>query len=115
MIIEVVIIMALTLRIKRLNIPMCRAASSMISAQEIETKSPYQELRVNMNFKTTKNNPIKVNAYGEERTIACVCDDLHFLTLKKGPPIHCKCNQWFQLVDAKKFWKGQPPQVSSHD
>lgn len=47
---------------------------------------------------------MKVNAYGDERTIACVCDDMHFMTLKKGPPTQCKCGYWFQLVDAHKFW-----------
>lgn len=72
-----------------------------IQAKMIVMRSPYEELRVELD---PKENPIKVNAYGDERTIACVCDDMYFMTLKKGPPMKCKCGYWFQLVDANKFW-----------
>lgn len=80
-----------------------------ISATEIKQRSPYEELRVDLDHKSSEVNPMKVTAYGKERTIACCCDDLHFLTLKKGPPVKCKCGYWFQLVDAKKFWKSKEP------
>lgn len=76
-----------------------------MDAKEIDTKSPYEELKVKLDPKSTKENPMKVNAYGDERTIACVCDDIHFMTLKKGPSVKCKCGYWFQLVEAKKFWE----------
>lgn len=76
-----------------------------ISAQEIQNKSPYEELKVELDEQSSKENPMKVNAFGDERTIACVCDDMRFMTLKKGPPVKCKCGYWFQLVDAKKFWE----------
>lgn len=75
-----------------------------ISADSIQTRSPYEELKVEIDLNSSKDNPMKVNAYGDERTIACVCDDMHFMTLKKGPPTQCKCGYWFQLVDAHKFW-----------
>lgn len=75
-----------------------------ISADSIQTRSPYEELKVEIDVKSSKENPMKVNAYGDERTIACVCDDMHFMTLNKGPPVKCKCGYWFQLVDANKFW-----------
>lgn len=75
-----------------------------ISADAIQTRSPYEELKVEIDMKSSEENPMKVNAYGDERTIACVCDDMHFMTLKKGPPVKCKCGYWFQLVDANKFW-----------
>lgn len=75
-----------------------------ISAEAIQTRSPYEELKVDIDEKSTKENPMKVNAYGDERSIACVCDDMHFMTLKKGPPVKCKCGYWFKLVDADKFW-----------
>lgn len=78
-----------------------------ISASAVKTRSPYEELKVEIDINSSKTSPMKVNAYGDERTIACVCDDMHFLTLKKGPPVKCKCGYWFQLVDAKKFWKGE--------
>lgn len=75
-----------------------------ISADSVQTRSPYEELKVEIDTKSTRDNPMKINAYGDERTIACVCDDMHFMTLKKGPPVKCKCGYWFQLVDANKFW-----------
>lgn len=78
--------------------------SDSISADAIQTRSPYEELKVEIDMKSSKENPMKVNAYGDERTIACVCDDMHFMTLKKGPPVKCKCGYWFLLVDANKFW-----------
>lgn len=75
-----------------------------IQAKDITTRSPYEELRVDIEHSSSKDKPMKVNAYGDERTIACVCDDMRFMTLKKGPPVKCRCGYWFQLVDAKKFW-----------
>lgn len=75
-----------------------------ISADQIQTRSPFEELKVEIDTNSSKDNPMKVNAYGDERTIACVCSDMHFMTLKKGPPVKCKCGFWFQLVDANKFW-----------
>lgn len=82
----------------------CSTRSDSISADSIQTRSPYEELKVEIDIKSSKDNPMKVNAYGDERTIACVCDDMHFMTLKKGPPVKCRCGYWFQLVDANKFW-----------
>lgn len=76
----------------------------LVIKRSIQTKSPYEEVKVEIDVNSSREKPMKVNAYGEERTIACVCDDIHFMTLKKGPPIKCKCGFWFQLVDAKKFW-----------
>lgn len=75
-----------------------------IPADAIQSRSPYEELKVEIDENSSKERPMKVNAYGDERTIACVCDDMHFMTLRKGPPVKCKCGHWFQLVDAKKFW-----------
>ena len=80
-----------------------------VQASTVVLRSPYEELRVELEPNTDKDNPMKINAYGDERTIACVCDDMHFMTLRKGPPVKCKCGHWFQLVDANKFWlKGNP-------
>lgn len=79
-----------------------------IPADSIQTRSPYEELKVEIDPDTSSDNPMKVNAYGDERTIACVCSDMHFMTLKKGPPTQCKCGHWFQLVDAHKFWIKDP-------
>jgi len=72
---------------------------------EIVNRSPYEELKIEIDPNSSFKQPMKVNAYGDQRTIACVCDDMHFLTLKKGPPQKCKCGFWFQLIDAKKFWQ----------
>lgn len=79
-----------------------------IKADAIQTRSPYEELKVELDRNSSKDNPMRVNAYGDERTIACVCDDMHFMTLKKGPPVKCKCGYWFQLVGANKFWDEKP-------
>lgn len=84
-----------------------------IDAKTIETRSPYEELKVDPDVNSTEQNPMKVNAYGDERTIACVCDDMHFMTLKKGPPVKCKCGYWFHLVDARKFWEHPPTRTTS--
>lgn len=77
----------------------------LISTGEILKRSPYEELKVDFDITSTKDNPIKINAYGTERTVACVCDDVNFMTLKEGPPIECACGHWFQLVKAEKFWE----------
>lgn len=77
---------------------------SNLSADAIQTRSPYEQLKVEIDYKSSEENPMKINAFGDERTIACVCDDMRFMTLRKGPPVKCKCGYWFQLVDANKFW-----------
>lgn len=74
------------------------------SSESIESKSPYEEYRLEIDLNSTEDKPMKISAYGETRTIACVCDDMHFITLRKGPAVKCKCGYWFQLVDADKFW-----------
>ena len=70
----------------------------------IESECPYQEVELDIDEKSTREKPMKVTAFGNERTIACICGDIHFMTLKKGPPVTCKCGYWLQLVDARKFW-----------
>lgn len=83
-----------------------------VDASNLPHRSPYEELKVELDINSSRENPMKVSAYGDERTVACVCDDMHFMTLKKGPPVRCKCGYWFQLIDAKKFWE-RPSQASS--
>lgn len=80
-----------------------------LSGDSILSRNPYEELKVDLDNSSSQANPMKINAYGDERTIACVCDDMHFMTLKKGPSVKCKCGHWFQLVDANKFWKKENP------
>lgn len=83
------------------------ASSSRCNATLSESTingSPYEEQKLEIDLSSSKEKPMKISAYGETRTIACVCDDMHFMTLKKGPPVTCKCGYWFQLVDANKFW-----------
>lgn len=82
-----------------------------IDAKFIVERSPYEELEVDIDDKSSASSPMKVNAYGNERSIACVCDDMRFMTLVKGPPVKCKCGYWFQLVDARKFWTEPPIQT----
>lgn len=80
------------------------ASFNPIRNNSTKTKCPYQEDEIDIDEKSSKENPMRVSAFGDERTIACICGDIHFMTLKKGPPVTCKCGYWFQLVDQKKFW-----------
>jgi hypothetical protein len=84
-------------------------SSRSLTADSIVSRNPYEELQVELDANSSRDNPMKINAFGNERTIACVCDDMHFMTLKKGPPVKCKCGYWFQLVDAEKFWLKESP------
>lgn len=81
-----------------------RRLNSSISTHDIVKHNPYEELEVEIDTQTSQDKPIKITAYGDERTIACICSDMHFLTLKKGPPVKSPCGHWFQLIDHEKFW-----------
>lgn len=89
---------------RSLLIHQSKLKKSTISCQNIVDYCPYEEIKASIDVQSSESNPIKVNAYGDERMIACACDDIHIMTLKKGPPVKSPCGYWFQLIDEKKFW-----------
>lgn len=77
---------------------------STIKVDDIIRFSPYEEIEAEVNRESSIDDPILINAYGNEREIACVCGEVHFMRLVKGPPMKSKCGHWFRLVDEPKFW-----------
>lgn len=78
-----------------------------IKVDDITRFSPYEEIEAEVNRDSSIEDPILINAYGNERDIACVCGDVHFMRLVKGPPVQSKCGHWFMLVNEPKFWESK--------
>lgn len=78
-----------------------------LATKDLTHICPYDQAKIEIDVSNTEDDPIKISAYGDERDIACVCMDMHFMTLKKGPPVRSPCGHWFQLVDREKFWQKQ--------
>lgn len=73
---------------------------------------PYCNLPVERRGAGTKDNPVKVESFINERTVACVCEEtqnyLKYTHVYKGEPKRCQCGHWLELVDAPKFWEKLP-------
>lgn len=80
------------------------AETRRVSLEELRKLDPFQESETEIDKSSSKSNPMVLTAYGNERAIMCVCKDVSYLVLQKGPPVQCNCGHWFQLVDAEKFW-----------
>lgn len=78
---------------------------STIKVDDVIRFSPYEEIEAEVNRDSSIDDPILINAYGNEREIACVCGEVHFMRLVKGPPVRSKCGHWFRLIDEPKFWE----------
>lgn len=73
---------------------------------------PYCNLPVERNGAGTRDNPIKVESFTNERTVGCICEEnqnhLKYTILNKGEPKRCLCGHWLELVEAPKFWTKIP-------
>lgn len=86
-------------------VPHRTISNKIIGTKDIVDKCPYQEVRVTLDRSSSEEDPIRINAYDDERTVAYISKGkAEFVHLKKGPPVKGPGGCWFQLVDAKKFW-----------
>lgn len=60
----------------------------------------------------SKDNPIKVESFLDERMVACACEPtqtfFRYTHLERGDKKRCHCGYWLELVDAPKFWQKLP-------
>ena len=73
---------------------------------------PYCNLPTERNGRGTKDNPVKVESFINERLVACVCEEtqtyVKYTHVYKGEPKRCQCGHWLELVEAPKFWEKIP-------
>lgn len=73
---------------------------------------PYSNLPVERNGRGTKDNPVPIEAFGNERIVACSCETtqnhLKYTWVYRGEPKRCQCGHWLKLVDAPRFWEKIP-------
>lgn len=73
---------------------------------------PYCNLPAERNGGGTKDNPVKVESFSNERMVACICEPtqnyIRYTTVYRGEPKRCQCGHWLELVDAPKFWEKIP-------
>lgn len=77
-------------------------------AYENGVLDPYCNLPVERKGRGTKDNPVPIESFYNERAVACVCEStqsyVKYTILNKGEPKRCACGHWMELVDAPKFW-----------
>lgn len=73
---------------------------------------PFCNLPTERNGAGTKDNPVKVESFINERLVACVCETsqsfVKYTHVYKNEPKRCQCGHWLKLVDAPKFWQKIP-------
>lgn len=73
---------------------------------------PYCNLATKRNGRGTKDNPVPIESFSNERMVGCVCEPtqnyLKFTIVHKGEPKRCQCGHWMELVDAPRFWEKIP-------
>lgn len=73
---------------------------------------PYCNLPTERRGAGTRDNPVKVESFVNERMVGCICEDtqnyIRYTTVYRGEPKRCQCGHWIELVDAPKFWEKIP-------
>lgn len=73
---------------------------------------PYCNLPTERNGRGSKDNPVKVESFINERIVGCICEDsqnyIKYTTIYKGEPKRCQCGHWLELVEAPRFWEKIP-------
>lgn len=73
---------------------------------------PYNNLPVERQGRGTKDNPVIIEGFGNERLVACVCENtqnhLKYTWVHRGEPKRCQCGHWMEFKDAPRFWEKIP-------
>lgn len=73
---------------------------------------PFSNLPTERGNRGTKDNPVLIESFTDERAIACACEQsqnyLRFTIVHKDEPKRCQCGHWMQLVVAPRFWQDIP-------
>lgn len=73
---------------------------------------PYCLMPIERNNRGSKDNPVLVETFFDERLVGCVCEEtqnsFRFTTVYRGEPKRCACGHWMKIVDAPKFWEKIP-------
>lgn len=73
---------------------------------------PFCNLPTARNGRGSKDNPVLVESFAEERLVGCICEEsqnhVKFMHLYRDEPKRCQCGHWLKLVDAPKFWQKIP-------
>lgn len=73
---------------------------------------PYCNLPIERNGRGSKDNPVQVPSFINERLVGCICEDsqnyIKYTTIYKDEPKRCQCGHWIELVEAPRFWEKIP-------
>lgn len=73
---------------------------------------PYCNLPTVRNGRGSKDNPVKIESFVNDRIVACICEPsqtyVKYMHLYRGEPKRCQCGHWMELVDAPRFWEKIP-------
>lgn len=84
----------------------------LLLAFENGVLDPYCNLPIERRGRGSRDNPVKVESFFDERIVACVCEPMQnshrFSVYYKGEPKRCQCGHWIEVVDAPRFWEKIP-------
>lgn len=73
---------------------------------------PYCALPVERGSKGTKDDPVLIESFFDDRLVACACEPsqtyVRYMYVYKGEPKRCQCGYWLKCVDAPRFWEKIP-------
>lgn len=73
---------------------------------------PYCNLPVERGDKGTKEDPVIIESFFDDRMIACACEPSQtyhkYMYVYKNEMKRCQCGWWFKCVDAPRFWEKIP-------
>lgn len=73
---------------------------------------PYCNLPVQRNGRGTKDNPVPIESFFDERLVACVCEEsqnfMRYTYVHKGELKRCNCGHWLEWKEAPRFWEKIP-------
>lgn len=84
----------------------------LLLAYENGFLDPYCNLPTERKGAGTKDNPVKIESFINERLVGCVCEQsqnfVRYTNVYKGEPKRCQCGHWLELVEAPRFWEKIP-------
>lgn len=73
---------------------------------------PFCNLPTKRQGRGSKDDPVVIESFEDERMVACVCEDSQnhhkYTHLYMGEPKRCQCGHWMKLVEAPRFWEQIP-------
>lgn len=84
----------------------------MLLAFENGILDPYCNMPIERDGRGSKDNPIKIPSFFDNRLVACSCEEaqtfVKYTYIHVNEPKRCACGFWMELVEPPRFWEKIP-------